>query len=80
MATPAPRRRKPAFASVRTHVKASLIVSRDLHTRWHAAASLSGVTANAFAVEVLAEALRGIIVVDRRKSSDPGESEDRPAA
>jgi hypothetical protein len=80
MATPAPRRRRSAAPPVSNTVKASLIVSRDLHSRWHAAACLRGVTANAIAVEALTEALRGIIVVDRRKTADPVETEDRPAA
>jgi hypothetical protein len=33
---------------------------------------------NAFAVEALKEALRGIIVVDRRKTSDRSAIRDRP--
>jgi hypothetical protein len=67
MATPAPRRRKSAVASVSTTVKSSIVVSRDTHTRWQAAASIRGMTANAFAVEALTEALRGIVVIDRNR-------------
>jgi hypothetical protein len=78
MATPVPRRRKTAEPSVRPHVKASLVVCRDLHTRWHAAASLSGMTANAFAVEALTEACKGIVIVDRRKTTDRVRGDDRP--
>jgi hypothetical protein len=77
MATPAPRRRKPADAAKGATVKSSLIVSRHLHCRWHAAASLSGMTANAFAVEALTVALRGIVVHDRRKLADRAMIDDR---
>jgi hypothetical protein len=33
---------------------------------------------SAFAVEAIAEACRGVIVVDRRKTSDRLKSDDRP--
>ncbi len=77
MATPAPRRRKSAAASVSATVKSSIVVSRDTHTRWQAAASIRGMTANAFAVEALTEALRGILVIDRTKSPGSVEKSDR---
>jgi hypothetical protein len=67
MATPAPRRRKSAEATISDTVKSSLQVSRDLHSRWQAAASLRGMTANAFAVEALRVALRGIVVIDKNR-------------
>jgi hypothetical protein len=72
MATPAQRRRKSADAAVSATVKSSIVVSRDLHTRWHAAASMRGMTANALAVEVLAEAFRGIVVIDRNRAKTDG--------
>jgi hypothetical protein len=67
MATPAQRRRKSADAAVSASVKSSIVVGRDLHTRWHAAASMRGMTANALAVEALTEAVRGIVVIDRNR-------------
>lgn len=45
--------------------------------RWSAAASLSGMDRNEFAVEALKKALEGIVVVDRRKASDRLKAEDR---
>jgi hypothetical protein len=68
MATPVPRRRKSADAAISPTVKSSLHVSRELHSRWQAAASIRGMTANAFAVEALTEALRGIVVIDRNRA------------
>lgn len=73
MATPAPRRRKSAEAAISAQVKSSLTVGRDLHSRWQAAASLRGMTANALAVEALTEALRGIVVVDRSRVKVAGQ-------
>lgn len=67
MAAPTPRRRKSAEAAISDTVKSSLIVSRDLHSRWQAAASLRGMTANALAVEALRVALRGIVVIDKNR-------------
>jgi predicted exporter len=67
---PTPRKRKHAGPPSGRIVKASVSVDVALHARWCAAASLSGVDRNAFAVEALKRALEGIIVVDRRKTSD----------
>ncbi len=67
----APRTRKSATPHAGRSVKASLLVDVETHARWAAAASLRGMTNNAFAVEALKEALRGIIVVDRRKTAGP---------
>jgi hypothetical protein len=60
-------------------VKASILVGVELHARWSAAASLRGMDRSAFAVEAIAEACKGIIVVDRRKSSDRVDKSDRPS-
>lgn len=68
---PAPRSRKSAAPQAGRTVKASLLVDVETHARWSAAASLGGMTNNAFAVEALKAALKGIVVVDRRKSGDP---------
>lgn len=53
-------------------VRASLTVGVDLHARWSAAASLRGMDRNAFAVEALTEALKGLVIIDRRGKSDAG--------
>jgi hypothetical protein len=60
-------------------VKASILVGVELHARWAAAAALRGMDRSAFAVEAIAEACRGIVVVDRRKTSDRVEKSDRPS-
>jgi hypothetical protein len=53
-------------------VKTSLVIGASLHLQLSAAASIAGVDRNALAIEILTEALRGIVVVDRRKN--PGQS------
>lgn len=78
MSTPAPRRRKLAVAPGSKTVKASITIDVGLHARWAAAAALRGMDRSAFAVEAIAEAVRGIVVVDRRKTSDRSEGKDRP--
>lgn len=78
MSETSPRRRKSAASPVRSTVKASLTVGVDLHARWAAAAALRGLDRNAFAVEALTEAVRGIVIIDRRKSPgrlDPASGE-----
>jgi len=71
VATQVTKRRKPADAGQKRTVKTSLSLDTDLHARVNAAASLAGTSTNAFIVEVLTEALRGLILIDRRKSSGP---------
>jgi hypothetical protein len=58
-------------------VKASILVGVELHARWAAAAALAGKDRSAFAVDAIAEACRGVVVVDRRKTSDRARGEDR---
>lgn len=79
MSTPAPRRRKSAVASGSKTVKASISVDVALHARWAAAAALRGMDRSAFAVEAIEAAVRGIVVVDRRKTDEPNTTDDRPA-
>jgi hypothetical protein len=59
-------------------VSASVTVDAALHARWSAAASLAGLDRNGFAVDALKRALEGIIVADRRRSSDPVNTDERP--
>jgi hypothetical protein len=49
----------------------------SLHLQLCVAASIAGVDRNALAVEILTEALRGIVVVDRRKGAGRSGSSDR---
>ena len=51
-----------------------MVVDVELHARWSAAASLRGMDRSAWAAEVLAEALKGFLIIDRRKGSGRGES------
>ena len=74
VATEKPKRRKPADTPASKSIKTSLTVATDLHARWSAAASLRGISNNAFAVEVLTDALRGLLLIDRRKSSGDADS------
>lgn len=75
MATAKPRGRKTAAADQSRTVKASLLCDVETHARWSAAASLRGMTNNAFALEALKEALRGLVIIDRRKSGGRVESD-----
>ena len=72
MSAPQPRRRGAAAPPVSKTVKASLTVDVDLHARWAAAAALRGMDRNAFAVECLRDGLKGIVVIDRKRSADHG--------
>jgi hypothetical protein len=72
-----PRRRKSAVPPSGRVVKASVLVGVELHARWSAAAALRGIDRSAFAAEAIAEACRGIIVVDRRKGADRVKADDR---
>jgi hypothetical protein len=49
----------------------------SLHLQLSAAASIAGKDRNALAIEILTEALRGIVVMDRRKGSDRSAGKDR---
>ena len=77
MSAQGPRRRRSAAPPSGKTVKASILVGVELHARWSAAAALAGKDRSAFAVEALTEACKGIIVVDRRKSSDRARDDDR---
>ena len=78
MATPAPRKRKAAAPQSERTVKTSLVLGVELHTKLAAAAAMQGVDRNSLAVGILSEALRGIVVVDRRKGADRVKMGDRP--
>jgi hypothetical protein len=79
MATPGPRKRKPATPQNERTVKTSLVMGASLHLQLSVAASIAGVDRNALAVEILTEALRGIVVMDRRKVSGRSGVSDRPS-
>ncbi len=70
MSTPAPRRRKSADASASATVKTSLSLSREMAARLAAASTMAGMSANAFVLEALSVALRGVVIHDRRKTAD----------
>jgi hypothetical protein len=78
MATPVPRKRKSAVPHSERTVKTSLVLGVELHTKLAAAASIQGVDRNALAVEILTDALRGIVVMDRRKGADRAGTSHRP--
>jgi hypothetical protein len=78
MANAKGRRGKGANAPVSETVKTSLITSRELHSKWQACASLTGKTANAFAVDALAGAVKWLVIHDKRKTTDHVEVSDRP--
>ncbi len=69
--TPAPRRRKTAVPSTERTVKATVVVDVDTHVRWAAAAAMANMDRSAWAAAVIREALRGVVVMDRRKTAGP---------
>lgn len=70
MATEKPKRRKAAPASSSRTVKTSLTLDVDLHSRLSLAAALAGMSNTAYVADVLREALKGLIVIDKRSSRD----------
>ena len=80
VATESPRRRKPAAPAKRKYVKTTIKVDVETHSRWALAAAMREMDRSAWAVEVITEALKGLLVIDRRRSPasvDSSDSEDR---
>jgi hypothetical protein len=78
MATPGARKRKAAVPQVERTVKTSLILAAGLHTKLAAAAAMRGVDRNALVVEILTEALRGVIIHGWEKFPGRFTDSDRP--
>lgn len=70
MNQPTPRRRKGAVASSRPTVKMTVVIDVDTHSRLAAAAALSKSDRSAYAVSLIKRGLKGLVLIDRRKSSD----------
>jgi predicted DNA-binding ribbon-helix-helix protein len=62
--------RKAASAATHRTVKTSVTLDVNLHSRISALASLRGTTIGALMAEAAEEAVRGIVVIDRRRSAD----------
>lgn len=80
---PAPRRRKSADPSVSRTVKTTVVLDANTHARLAAAASMDGMDRSAWAARCIADALKGVVVIDRRKSNDhvdPSGEKDRASA
>ncbi|WP_169981409.1 hypothetical protein [Tautonia rosea] len=67
-------KRKHSPAPDHDCVRVSASLARGTHTRLSALASLRGCTISALIVEAVEEAVRGIVVMDRRKSSESVDS------
>ena len=61
---------------MRKPVKTSLIIPVELHARLSAAASLRQMDRNAFVIEAITVAVRGIVVSDRTKEAPPSPAVD----
>jgi hypothetical protein len=76
--------RKRATAPDHDRVRTSLSLARPIHSRLCALASIRGCSINALIEEAVEQAVRGIVVMDRRKSADSGVPsagvKDRPVA
>ena len=77
MQTAATRARKAAKPQLSRTVKASIPVPLDLHIRWGACAAMAGKDRAAFAVEILEEATRWLVLSDRRKAAGQDTKLDR---
>ena len=65
------RRRAAARPPVNAVVKTSVPLDVETHARLCAAAALQQRDRSALAAEILSEALRGIVIIDKRRSGDP---------
>ena len=70
MAAQSPRRRAPAEAPASKFVKCSVSLDVATHARLSAAAALAGLDKSAYMSRAIHESLKGIVVIDRRKSDD----------
>jgi hypothetical protein len=71
-----PRKRGSATASPRRFVSASVRLDVNTHARVAAAAALAGIDRSTWINRAIDEALRGIVVFDKRsKSADHGKSD-----
>ena len=77
VAAQTPRRRKNADPSTGRTVKCTVLLRVETHAKLAAAAALRGCDRSTFAAEAIEQALRGVVVIDRRrKPSDHVESSD----
>lgn len=58
-------------------IKSSVSVDVALHARWSACASLAGMDRSAFAAHAIEQACKGVHIIDRRKTADPVNVDDR---
>ena len=72
MATQPLKRRASADAPAGKFVKVSVLLDVAVHSRVAVAASLAGTDKNAFLYRVISEAVRGIVIIDRRAKSPDG--------
>jgi hypothetical protein len=70
VAAQTPRSRKPADQQTGRTVKASVSLDVRTHAMLSAAAALEGVDKSTFMSRCITEALKGIVVIDRRKPAD----------
>jgi hypothetical protein len=70
VAAQTPHSRKPAGQQAGRTVKASVSLDVGTHAKLSAAAALEGVDKSTFMSRCITEALKGIVVFDRRKSAD----------
>jgi hypothetical protein len=55
----------------------TVLIDVETHSRLAAAAALSKCDRSTFAVSLIKRGLKGLVVIDRRKSVDPVEGDDR---
>jgi hypothetical protein len=74
VATQLNRSRKPADLQASRSVKCSVLLDVGTNARLAAAAALEGLDKSAWMSRAITEALKGIVVFDRRKSADGADS------
>ncbi len=82
MAAQTPRSRKPADQQAGRTVKASVVLDVGTNARLAAAAALEGIDKSTYMARCITESLKGVVVIDRRKSADGADpsSERRSAS
>jgi len=70
-------RRGSAAPAARPPLKTSVPLDVGTHTKLCAAAALRGVTRSTLAAKFIKDGLRGVVVVDKKRSADPPDESDR---
>lgn len=83
MSAQSPRKRRSPSTQAPRSVRTSVPLDVSTHVKLSALAAMRGMPAGALAAEFVREGVRSIVVIDKRRSADPVDSDsqvDRPDA